>query len=68
MRVVIQGKMSDGKIAPQELVSLAGWVIEDTTIAIINNGEIVPLRAGTTSLVANIGGIKTTTTLIVAED
>ena len=67
MRIIIEGIMSDGKKAKFEEVAVAGWAVDDDTIATIENGVIKPIKTGTTKLIANIGGIKTETTLIVID-
>lgn len=65
MRLTISGLMSNGTQAPQNLISTAGWVVVDTSIAKIENGEIIPLQEGETELICNIGGVMTKSKLIV---
>jgi hypothetical protein len=67
MRVLINGTMSDGKPAPQDILNRAGWVIVDQNIARIENGEIIPVSEGTTELICNIGGIMTRTQLVISK-
>lgn len=59
--------MSNGKPATDEMLMQARFVLEDPTIAIIKDGEIIPLRAGSTKLIVNVNGIKSNIDLTFEE-
>ena len=67
MKITLSGLMSNGKPASDAQLLQARFVLEDPTVAIIQDGEIIPLRAGSTKLIANVNGIKSSVDLTFDE-
>lgn len=59
MKLTIAGKMSNGSVAPLSELKNLRWAIQDTSIARIEGNRIIPIKQGSTKLIANADGIIT---------
>lgn len=65
VKFTLIGEMKDGSHAPIDILNTAEWFVDNTEVAEIQDGYLIPKKEGSVLITAKIGDIVATTIVII---